>query len=102
MPIAAASVKVTEQRCPVTRSPSACASSIAARSSAREMRPWNFTHVAPSLAQYDMTRRASSRVVILRFIDPREVSPSRYGPVIRKRGPGVAPASTLCFRCSSW
>ena len=63
MPSAAASVKVTEQRCPVTRRPRPCASWIAARTTSRVTPPRNLNQVAPLSAHWATTRRTSSGVV---------------------------------------
>jgi len=80
MPRAAASVKVTEQRWPVTRRPRAWASSIAAPITARDAPPRNLNQVAPRAAHAATTRRASSGVVTATRLTEPPAAMSRYGP----------------------
>ena len=100
IPSATASWKLTEHRCPVTRRPRRCASSIAAPSSALPIDVYAFTHVAPSSAQYSTKRRACSGEV-MRAWWGEPVEPVMYGAVMWMRGPGESPRSIASFRWTS-
>ncbi len=98
MPIAAASRKPIEQRWPVTLMPCRCAASTAAFSSARVIFMYALKEVTPSAAQYSTVRTASSGPVSSCICGPAILPvPSRYGPVMNRRGPGMRPASISRF-----
>ena len=101
IPISAASAKVTAHRWPVTRSPRACAASIVQRSTSRG--PFiTLNQVAPFPAHSSTKRRASSGEPTPRNSPSRPVPAVTYGPAMRRRGPGIAPASTRRLSSTSW